>query len=527
MRVAIYARYSTENQRDASIEDQIRECERFVAARGWQVVQRYADHAISGKVKARPQFQQLLRAAMDLRFDVVVSEALDRLSRDLQDTAGFFKLLEFHGVRIVTLAEGEINMMAVGFKGTMNAMYAADSADKTRRGMRGNVEKGKSGGGLCYGYLVAAGGDRIIHEDEAAIVRRIFTEFTEKALSPKGIAKRLNVEGIPGPRGFWAPSTIHGHISRGTGILNNELYIGKLVWNRRRYVLHPLTRKRIPRVNGSDDLVRVDVPHLRIISDDVWSATKQRQIETQKRVQAAPSVHVARRPRYLFSGLTRCGVCGHGYTVYSAHHLTCAGARDRGVCGNLLTIRREEVERRVLRAMALRFSEGVREFCEQFEASVLEMRSGASEWNGDIKRKLADVNRELGNYYDAIGKGVAVEALTARIAAKEAEKAQLEASLRPTLLVKVPARDEMLSRFRGHLGSVLHAFESEEGRDAAADRIRSMVTEVRLQPDNGVLGILVKPNSGVILSAAGYSLSSNDGCGGPQPLLLDARWVAA
>ena len=72
MRVAIYARYSTDNQRKASIEDQIRECDRYVASRGWTVVHRYADHAISGKVRLRPQFQALIRAASEGRFDVVV-----------------------------------------------------------------------------------------------------------------------------------------------------------------------------------------------------------------------------------------------------------------------------------------------------------------------------------------------------------------------------------------------------------------------------------------------------------------------
>src|SRR3954469_7243657 len=95
-----------------------------------------------------------MRDALDRQFDIVLAESLDRFSRDQEDTAGLFKRLTFLGVRIVTLAEGEISHLHVGFKGTMNAIYLKDLADKTRRGLRGRVEAGKSGGGLCFGYRV-------------------------------------------------------------------------------------------------------------------------------------------------------------------------------------------------------------------------------------------------------------------------------------------------------------------------------------------------------------------------------------
>src|SRR5687767_12513103 len=101
-----------------------------------------------------------MRDALNQRFDVVLAEALDRFSRDQEDTAGLFKRLTFAGVNIVTLAEGDITHLHVGLKGTMNALFVKDLADKTRRGLRGRVELGKSGGGLCYGYKVACFGAR-------------------------------------------------------------------------------------------------------------------------------------------------------------------------------------------------------------------------------------------------------------------------------------------------------------------------------------------------------------------------------
>src|SRR5882672_12366357 len=117
-----------------------------------------------------------MRRALDREFDIVLAESLDRFSRDQEDTAGLFKRLTFLGVRIFTLGEGEITHLHVGFKGTMNALFLKDLADKTRRGLRGRVEAGKSGGGLCYGYRVVrsvsdggnlATGEREILADKA------------------------------------------------------------------------------------------------------------------------------------------------------------------------------------------------------------------------------------------------------------------------------------------------------------------------------------------------------------------------
>ena len=105
-RVAIYARYSSDNQRDASIEDQIAVCRRYADRQSWTVVDWYADRAISGASLLRPGIQSLMEDAGKGGFDMVFAEALDRLSRDQEDVAGIFKRLSFAGVKIVTLSEG-------------------------------------------------------------------------------------------------------------------------------------------------------------------------------------------------------------------------------------------------------------------------------------------------------------------------------------------------------------------------------------------------------------------------------------
>ncbi|MFD2252671.1 DNA invertase Pin-like site-specific DNA recombinase [Pseudochelatococcus lubricantis] len=134
MKVAIYARYSSDNQRDASIEDQIRLCRLHAEKQGWHVVEEYTDHAISGASLLRPGIQALISDAARGRFDLILSEAMDRLSRDQEDIAGIFKRMSYEYVKIVTLSEGEVTHLHVGLKGTMNALFLKALADNTRRG---------------------------------------------------------------------------------------------------------------------------------------------------------------------------------------------------------------------------------------------------------------------------------------------------------------------------------------------------------------------------------------------------------
>ena len=193
MRVAIYARYSSDLQRAASIEDQLRLCRERIERKGWQLIAIYTDRASSGADRLRPGYQKLMEEARSGAFEVVVAEALDRLSRDQEDVAALYKRLRFAGVTIVTLAEGEITDLHVGIKGTMNALFLKDLAAKTHRGLRGRVAAGRSAGGRCYGYDVVherdgAGelvrGKRRINPEEAAIVRRIFAAYAA-GKSPK------------------------------------------------------------------------------------------------------------------------------------------------------------------------------------------------------------------------------------------------------------------------------------------------------------------------------------------------------
>ena len=232
MRAVIYARYSSDLQSAASIEDQIRVCRERIEREGWTYQTAFCDRAVSGASRMRVAYQELLQEARRGTFDVVVAEALDRLSRDLEDVAHLFKHLSFAGVRLFTLSEGDISELHIGFSGTMGALYLKHLAEKTRRGLRGRVEQGRSAGGKSFGYDLLAmsangadqTGERRINAAEAAVVLRVFRLYRD-GVSPREIAKILNGENVPGPSGGpWGPSTINGNRQRGTGLLNNELH---------------------------------------------------------------------------------------------------------------------------------------------------------------------------------------------------------------------------------------------------------------------------------------------------------------
>ena len=160
MRAVIYARYSSDLQSAASVDDQVRLCRERIERDGHELVQVYSDRAVSGATLMRPGIQSLLQDGIQHKFDLIYAEALDRISRDQEDAAGFFKRMCFAAVKIMTLAEGEISELHVGLKGTMNALFLKDLAQKTRRGLQGRVLQGLSGGGLCYGYDLPPRRDR-------------------------------------------------------------------------------------------------------------------------------------------------------------------------------------------------------------------------------------------------------------------------------------------------------------------------------------------------------------------------------
>ncbi|WP_454624704.1 recombinase family protein [Bradyrhizobium cenepequi] len=502
-RVALYARYSSDNQSESSIEDQFRLCREYAGRERWKIAGTYHDAAISGaSTILRPGIQSLLQDAQRGLFDVVLGEALDRISRDQADVATLFKHLRFAGVSIVTLAEGEISELHVGLKGTMNALFLKDLAMKTHRGLRGRVEKGRAGGGLCYGYHVAKKldangepirGDREIIVEEAKIVRRIFRAFAA-GKSPKAIAVELNKDGIPGPLGrAWGDTSIRGHVSRGTGILNNELYAGVLVWNRQRFVKDPATGKRVSRPNPESQWIRTEVPHLKVVDDELWRAARARQQQisalfgpnpANTREGRATRLHLANRPVSLLSGLLTCGCCGGRIGILTPDRYGCLNHHRRGTCANNRTIMRDKIEARVLAGLKDRLvsseavAEAVRAYAEEMNRLNHDRRAQAE----TDHRALQKIERAVAGIMAAIEDGLYQPSMKARMDELERQKAEITERLSQARADIPDVHPNIANVYRKNVARFTEALADPDGGREAAEALRSLIGKVVLTP---------------------------------------------
>src|SRR5579872_4300742 len=253
-RCAVYARYSSDLQRGSSIEDQVRKCREFGDAKGWPVLDEYIvfDEAVSGSaLSGRTALESLISAAKrsPKPFDCILIEDTSRLARNLVDALRTAETLKYHGVSVVFVAQGIDTLdptarMLLTVHGMVDEQYLVGHRQKIHRGQEGRVLKGQTPGGRCYGYRnvpiedntrqgkygrpAVLGVEQVIHEEEAAVIRRIFQMYAA-GVGLAGIAKRLNGEGVPSPKPaknrrmhVWSRYSIRE-------MLHNEKYRGVVV----------------------------------------------------------------------------------------------------------------------------------------------------------------------------------------------------------------------------------------------------------------------------------------------------------
>lgn len=512
-KVVIYSRFSSEMQDERSIDDQERTCEEFALRQGWTVIGTFADRGISGaSLVTRPEMQRLMKAAEAGMFDVVLSEALDRVSRDIEDTSKIFKTLTHHDVVLHTLSEGVVDEMHVGLKGTMNALFLKDLKRKTHRGLQGRALKGKSAGGKAYGYDVvrsidaatgeAVTGERTINEFEAAVVRRIFTDYV-RGKSPRKIAFELNDEGIAAPTGgTWGASTINGNRQRGTGIINNELYVGRQVWNRLRYLKDPSTGKRVSKLNAESEWIIADVPELRIVDQELWDKVKV----DQGALDRSKAPNKKRRPVHLLSFLLKCGECRGGMSIVSHGRYGCSTSRNKGTCENRTTICKDELEGSVLEAMQSRLMnpEMTKLFCEEYTRHLNKIRMERNSSLALHQKELSKIERDLEKTYQAMLDGMASDFVRKRFEELETRKGQVEHFLDTTEEAPVLVHPNMALRYASAIGELMSSFNSPEHKAEAAKTIRSLLDEIVLTPneDRSELIVDMKGDLAAILSVA-------------------------
>ena len=475
MRGGIYARFSSDNQNPISIQDQILACQRYAERQGWDIPseQIYVDEALSGiGIAHRPGYQQLLRAleSSPPPFQILLVDDLSRLSRDAAEILRIVRFFQGNGLTLISVADGietgtKLSKLVISVKAVMNELYVDDLRDRTLRGMQGRFARGQHTGGRIFGYCsvpdidpngrldssgnpLTLGVQLQIDPEEANIVRAIFTWFTE-GWGLRRIAHQLNGDHVPFP----AQPTRRGSKRKGWAgsgvrvILKNEKYRGQWVWGRRMFVKDPVSGRRRVRLRPESEWQIAEHPHLRIISDDLWSKAQTRFCELgrqyptrqpQGRLNGKHPGSPSTNPT-LFSGLLQCGVCGGQLIVVSGGAKTpngrfgCSTHRNKGshVCANNLTVKVVTVETQLVAAIrgqvfhpsALEYvTTVVNRYLQSFTEVVEDQK-------GKIATDLKRVERELQNIERAILSGVIGETTATLLKEREAQRAALQHQL--------------------------------------------------------------------------------------------------
>ncbi|NVO29536.1 recombinase family protein [Donghicola sp. C2-DW-16] len=497
-RAVFYARYSTDKQKERSIDDQYRICDTIAERAQVKVVKRYHDRGLSAASLQRPGLQDLMAEMKSGAFDMIIAESLDRISRNLADLARFFEFTEYHRITIRTLSEDKVEKIHVALKGYQNDEFLQELSRKTHRGLAGQAILGRSAGGKAYGYHIIKqfdaegariGGERVIVPEEAAIIRRIFKDYAS-GISPKKIAEALNEEGVPSPSGkHWGATTIQGNRKRGTGILNNELYIGRQVWNRLNYRKMPGTNKRQSRLNDDSELIMCDVLHLRIVPQDLWEAAKTRQVELQVSSGQGGDFWDRRRPRYLFSKLLVCDCCGGGFSMINKSSFGCTQSRTKGqvICPNRRTIKREELEDRILSALTERLMqpEAVKAFCDAYLAERNRLASSRDDKRSELLTALSKLKSEKDVLIASIKSGVPAEFLHDEIEKNMRRTSALEAEVSAEPREDVLRFDPRLAEdYRQRVSALIRSLGDRTEMNESWEQLRGLIEKIILIPDD-------------------------------------------
>ncbi|MBL6851895.1 MAG: recombinase family protein [Alphaproteobacteria bacterium] len=487
-RAVLYARYSSDLQNPRSVEDQLALCRAHCERNDLAVVGEFSDRAISGaSLHGRDGIEQLLAFARARSCDVVVVEALDRVSRDMGDLATVHKQLRFADVGLLTVHDGLADQVQIGLRGLMASMFLTDLAHKVRRGAAGKIRAGQRAGGVAYGYRPVPGkpGESVIHEPEAAIVRRIFAAYGAGD-TPRAIAAALNTDGVPAPRGgIWRASTIGGGRRRADGILSNEVYAGTIVWNRVGKRKDPNTGRRVSKPNAPSEWQRADAQHLRIVDEAIWGACAVRRAE-----RSNGPAHNHRKPKRLLSGLIRCGACGSGMSA--AGHFRgrprarCSRFTESGDCTNRRHIPLDMLETGVLDVLRehLKHPELLGAFARAYHEERRKLSAERASARTLNEKRLGEVRRQLKRLIDGVADGALDPAIVGtKMRELEADRLRLEEALEALPMADVVTlHPAAIDRYLRLVDDLAGGLERGEIGDASKAQFRELVKAVVVEP---------------------------------------------
>lgn len=422
MTAVIYARYSSDNQREESIEGQIRECTDYAEKNGITVIKHYIDRAFSAKTDNRPEFQQMIKDSGKKLFDVVLVWKFDRFARNRFDSANYKMILKKNGVHLISvmepIAEGSQGILVETLLEGMAEYYSAELSEKVIRGQTENALKGKCTGGTgTIGYKIDD--DKFYHLDPltAPLVLEAFQRY-DNGDKMVEIVNFLNDKGV---RNMLGGKMTHSSVNT---MLKNRRYIGELSF---RDIVVP---EAIPVIVPKDLFDRV-----------------QKRLDKNKRAPACGKAD----EEYLLTTKLFCGKCGalmFGESGTSAtgrtyYYYKCANVKRRKGC-NKKTVQKDWLEDMVVReTMKLIQDDAV---IDKIVQLVMDVQNQENTTIPLLEKQLREVNKKLDNLMKAIEDGLYTRTTKERLEALESQKDELTVKIADEKLKK-PSFNEDFIRF--------------------------------------------------------------------------------
>lgn len=413
----LYARYSSNNQREESIEGQIRECEYFAEREGITIANHYIDRAMSARTDHRPAFLQMVEDSKQKTFDAVLVYQLDRFSRNRADSAKYRTILKRNGVTVLSAKErisGDPSgiLLEAVIEG-VNEYYSAELAQKVTRGMTDNAINARwPGGHVPLGYKLSETKHLVIDEKSARIVRMVFDMYNA-GQTINSIIKNLNEQGYKTSTGRpFNRSSLEK-------MLRNEKYIGTFVWR---------------------DIVHVKIIPEIIKEEDFYMAQKRIEIQKNRPPAASRSEH------YYLTGKIKCGKCGASMIGMSGtsgtnktphHYYTCYNRRRGNTC-DMKVLKRDQTENAIVEAakLILNDSKNIENIAKL--AAKAAKTAGETNYIKELENELKDTNKRIGNLMKTLETGITSETIMNRLTELEHDKTLLEKKIHSERVINRP-----------------------------------------------------------------------------------------
>lgn len=456
LNVVIYARYSSEKQREASIDVQVEQCEKYADANGLTVTNKYIDRAISGQIENRPQFIQMTKDSIKDDFQAVLVYKYDRFSRDDNVARIYENELNKNNVILISVTEPIDNNPLGRFQKSVlyanNQLFVEVLRERVSEGMQKNIENGLyNGGPVAFGYKIE-NSRYVIDEETAPIVKQIFQDYANNR-------PIFEIIGELNKKGFRTYKGKEFNQNSFNTILNNKKYIG---------------------IYGKNEETSANtIP--RIIDDELFESVQKRKIRNKRNSAATGD--------YILTGLLFCGNCakqmvgksGTSKTGALHYYYACHGKLRKKTKCNKKNIKQGLIETAVInKCKEMLTDDNINKIVKSVEK--VQKNENERPMIHYLQKREQEINNKINNIVNAISSGVATESLPKELQRLEEEQKEVQQSIQDEKLLCDEIDTKYVEQFLYGLRNI-----TSNDRDAERKLIDIFVEKIFLYDDKIIM----------------------------------------